>query len=285
MKFITDLVTNILHFLSLYSVLDCIEVAFFITGIYYFQKWLAHDKQKNLILIFYAYCIILACTQIFYLPSISLILNYSTPLIILFFIIIHQNTLQKSYIALQKIYPQEKTSDQWLKELIQVSLNALNCQTDIIFVVEGKDNLKNLIISPCTFYAEFKKDIIEIILQKHIISPHTFVWLTYTGKCVAINNTWKYELEKEFISTNNTIDSPWKLYGAHISLKTDALLFKINFLTRNFDVILKGRIVEQIGVEQLFTILEKYIQEINHKSTLPVPRNAKKAQPTVKELH
>lgn len=291
MPFISIFYDALQDILSFHSYSDYIEILILTSVIYFFQKWLSLDTQKNLLLLFHCYCFFLISIYYYSLPTISLISFYSIPLVFLFFIIIHQNTLQKNFITLQKIADKPSSlTINWIQELVQLALQSLNLKRDIIFVIEGKESLTNLISCSSAFYADFKKDIIEILLDKHIVSPHTFVWLTYNGKCVSINNTWNYEIEKEFINQNSTLNTHWKLYGGHISLKTDALIFKINSLSRNFDVILKGKIVEQISAEQLLKILIKYCEtQVLEESTKsfknnPYTTNKRRSSSNSKEL-
>lgn len=237
---------------------DCIEIAFFSTVIYYFSLWLKQDTQKNLIFPFYGYCILGFVAYYTDLTSISHMLFVLAPIALMLFMMIHEKTLQKNMILLKRIEPPQEITD-WFDELIKASLHALNQDKEIICVIECNDRLKNLIQAPCTFYADIKKDIFDILLEKHAYGTNAFIWLNKEGKFIAINAFWRITTQQEWISSDAQKLPKWKQDALFISSKSDVLIFKITPLTRTFDIVLKGKLIEDLSPNQACSLLQKQL--------------------------
>lgn len=248
------------HFFLTFSYLnwrDFVEIFFLATVIYYFSLWLKKDKQKNLIYPFFSYCALLLLSHYLHLQTVSTILFISIPIVILIFITIHQETLQKNFILLRKFkYPNSAISD-WPEELIKISLNALNKNKEIIFVIEKHDSLDTIINSPFKFHADLQKDILDILIDKHICSPNYFIWLTHEGKLTAINGTWNFNLDQNWINSDLQLMHKWKQDGIFVTSKTDALIFRINPTTRTFDIVIQGKLLESIAPQDMLIILKR----------------------------
>src|SRR3989338_8316527 len=84
---------------------DVIEIIFLSGVFYYFCLWLKQDTQKPLLLTFYTYVFTLTIAYFTGLPTVTFILTSFFPVLLVCFIIIHQSTLQKNFIALHAISP------------------------------------------------------------------------------------------------------------------------------------------------------------------------------------
>lgn len=244
---------------------DPIEILILSIPIYYFLIFLKKDNQKNLIIYFYTYCSIFFLA--YYIPFYTLqpILIYTLPLVILFFIIIHQDSIQKNLIVAKKLNNINPPLSQWQNELAKCALYALNKNQEIVFVIEQESNLENLIFGPCKFNADLSKEIFEIILQKHMSSTRTFILLNNSGQLISINNNWKQDIFENLQvqgikNIKNYKEFNWQEKALLITSKTDCIIFKINPLTRNFDLILEGKIVSNLNAENIFKILNKCIK-------------------------
>lgn len=240
---------------------DLVEIVFFSAVIYYLLLWLRQDTEKNLLLSFYAYCFLFFVAHYADLPVMRFTLFMTAPVVALIFIIIHQQTLQKNFVNLAKVTPSAFETNHWLDELIKCCLMALNRHREIVLVIERNDHLKSLIHAPYFIYAELKKDVFDILLEKHIPGNDYMIWINQQGKLVAINCSWRTQLDETWISKEAQNMHIWKQNALFITSKTDALMFKVNPLTRSFDLVISGKILEGISAEQASSFLKKHFAQ------------------------
>lgn len=236
---------------------DIIEVLFFSATIYYIQLWLRKDEQRNLILWFYLYCALLCGSYYADLPVLRFVLFAFAPAIAMLFIILHQETLQKNFITLSNPAVPLKEQQDWVDELIMCALMALNRHKDIIIVLERNDPLKSVIHAPYFIYAELKKDVFEILLEKQMVGNDYMIWISQQGKIVSINSSWKTQLDEEWISQEAEHMHVWKQQALYVTRKTDAVTVKVNPISRSFDVVSKGGIIEGMSAEAVTNYLKK----------------------------
>lgn len=251
---------DMLNKLNIANWRDSFEILFFALIIYYFISWLKKDTQKNLVYAFYFYCIILFGSYYIYLPTISYLLFNFAPIVFIIFIILHHDILQKNFVMLKYMQKSKlKDHDSWFEELTRASLSALHNNKELICVIEQNDSLQSLIKASCLFYADLKKDIFDILLEKHHCDINNMIMLNQSGKIVTINAQWNFP-SQQLVTPGIPIIAKWKQDGIIITTKTDALIFKTNSLTRTFDLIIQGKILEEISGEQTFSILQRNLK-------------------------
>ena len=238
---------------------DIIEILFFAAVIYYIQLWLKKDKTRNLILGFYIYCALFCASYYADLPVLRFVLFVFAPAIAMLFIILHQETLQKNFITMSNPAVPLDDKEHWINELITCSLTALNRHKDIIIVLERNDHLKSIIHSPYFIYAELKRDVFEILLEKQMPGNDQMIWINQQGKIVSINSSWKTQLDKDWLSRTTEKMHMWKQQALHITNKTDALVLKINPLSRSFDIINQGKALQGMNADTVSTYLKKQL--------------------------
>jgi DNA integrity scanning protein DisA with diadenylate cyclase activity len=265
-----NLTTMLAHVARTLPYRDIIEVLFFAGAIYYIQLWLKKDSQRNLLLGFYMYCALFCASYYADLPVLRFILFVFAPAIAMLFIILHEETLQKNFITLSNPAVPFREQTTWVEELIKCSLTALNKHKDIILVLERNDPLKNLIHAPYFIYAELKKDVFEILLEKQAPGNDYMIWINQQGKIVSINSSWKTQLDEEWISQEVEHLHVWKQQALYISSKTDTIALKINPISRSFDLVSQGRIIEGMTSEALTLYLKKQLLQSTKKESAPV---------------
>lgn len=236
---------------------DILEILFFASAIYYIQLWLKRDTQRNLILGFYTYCALFFASYYADLPVLRFVLFVFAPAIAMLFIILHQETLQKNFISLTKPVRIDLETTNWIDELVMCCLTALNKHKDAILVLERNDSLKSLIQAPYFIYAELKKDVFDILLEKQLPGNRNMIWINQQGKIVSINSAWKTQIDEEWVAQDAEHLHVWKQQALYITGKTDALVLKINPLSRSFDVIINGDIIENMKAETVTVYLKK----------------------------
>lgn len=258
MNLIHHLLTFFQRDLYIFGMKDILEIFFISTLFYALQKWLKLDLQKNLLFYFWAYSSFTLTAYYTQAFAVSTILFFGSPIFFGFLLLIHQHTLQKNFITLQKLQLPDTLSD-WFTEFTKSTLAALNRQKEIIYVIEGSDNLSNFIFSGCNYFAEIQKDSMELFLEKHIGGANSFIWLTHEGKLVAIDATWQLKEQDYWISDEARILHKWKQDAIFISQKSDAIICKINPINRTFDIIIQGKLLENISPDVAINVLKKII--------------------------
>jgi len=245
------------HALTYLTVKDGIEILFLSGTIYYFLRWLGKDEQKNLILYFYGYCAATFTAHYSGLTIISQALFIAAPLVICVFIILHQHTLQKNFVALKTITPATKASDDWIEELIRSCLYAMNKSKNLVIAIERADSLAAAIKAPCLFYADLKKDLIDLLLENQH-ERETLIWVNKQGKLVATHASWHMKIDQELMAEDRTM-ATWQKHAVLLSAKTDALILYSCADNRSFSMIAQEKIIEGLSAHQATLILRKLL--------------------------
>ena len=235
---------------------DGIEILFFSSLFYYLALWLRKDKQQNLLWYFYGYSAVTLFAYNAPLPTVSLFLLIFSPAIIMLFIMVHQNILQRNFVALRHITPAQTTTHNWLEELIQTCLIVINNNKSITCIIERNDNMHTFLQVPFIIHAPLHTALLEVLINSDSYDQHKMVWIDAHGNLEGINASWRHtitqphetadldqthfekmRLEKsrfEKIISEETVLEDALLY----TTKTDALIFTINPETRTFTIIM-----------------------------------------------
>lgn len=276
---LSNIQSSLFQFIYTFPYKDSVEILLIAFGVYKVLLWLKRDTEKNLLGAVYLYCGLFFSVHYLDLHVLQFLLFVATPFVILFFMIIHQETLQKNFVKLSipPTAPQEE--HRWIDELMQCCLSALNRRKEIIIVIERNDPLKSLIHAPYYIYAELKKDIFDILLEKHKSSHDYMIWINQKGKLVAINSFWTTHLDETWITNEVKTMHTWKQFGLFITSKTDVLIIKVNPLTRSFDGIAQGTLREGMNAEHTASFLKKHLSLVKEKivslaqEQVPVEKN------------
>jgi len=237
---------------------NIIEILFFTLSIYYFSLWLKEDKNKNLLPYFYGYSLLILASHYAQLTTISYVLFLFAPVAIMLFIMLHQTTLQRNFIALKNITPAKNISSQWQHDTIRSFLFAINNNKEIHCVIENKDSLDNFIHSPLLINANIQQGLIHILQDSQLFDEKQMLWLNTSGQLVGINTTWRETVFQSFGEYDSTNISPWQQSALLLSSKTDALFLRITPTSRAFDIIFNGKIVHNIDSNNALKIIIKY---------------------------
>lgn len=243
--------TTYLHF---WGWQDLIEVFFFITIFYKTTVWLTKDKTRRLIWYLYFYCTIVACAYFLHLSLIFNFLVTASPVAAIVIVLMHQEILQKRFATPVKIVPAQ-FSTQWIDELLQTCLIAMNSKKQMTFIIEYTDILQNFITSSYNLNTPCQKNILLLLIQSNLFNQHDLIWLSNTGIIKGINCTGKEPL-------NETENNHWQV-ATHLCTKTDALTFRTQPKNNSFDIVFHGNIIENISSTHCRTILLQYINKVN----------------------
>ncbi|HEV2601713.1 MAG TPA: hypothetical protein VGT41_05420 [Candidatus Babeliales bacterium] len=267
---------------------DLIEIIFFTSIIYAISLWLKNDLHKNLLGYFYLYCGCFFVTNIASLPTINCFLLMCAPIALLLFIIFHQFTLQKNFVALRNIIPITEKKSHWLETVIQACLININRNKEITCIIEHTDSLENMINTPLQFHADISNELMQLLINSNSFDQTQMLWLTSTGKIVGINGQWKATPQTETHGAKKS--TSWIEDTILYSEKTDAIIIKISPMQHTFTIITHGTVYHHVTPSNTITFITKQISthsssykkgETAHAHT---PQTAKK-QPAAQRIH
>ena len=248
---------------------DGIEIVFFSGIIYFFSLWLKKDQRHNLLAYFYSYCAFFCLASLLRLSTINAFLLYSSPIILILFIIFHQDILQKNFITMRNkpLNLPEDAAD-WLENLIRASLHGINNNKQILCVIEHASDLKPFLDVPLIFNSPLHQNMLNLLIDSNNFDQHKLVWCNTYGKLIGINATWVNTHNQDF---QNSKDLPaWQQDAMLMTLKTDTIVFKADPIRRSFDVIVKGLAYEGISANNALSIIKKHATSpINQKGDIP----------------
>lgn len=238
---------------------DVIEIALISSVFYYIALWLKKDRQKKLLPYFYGYCLLAFVAHFMQLATISSLIFLSTPLLLIFFALIHQDALQKNFIALKSITPARRTNTDWVEQLIRTSLIAINNGKEILCLIEREDSLANLIETNCHLNADCEQSVLEMLIDSQSFDKKKMIWLNSHGKLRAVNASWNTPLDVTWFAESVRELEQWKQAALFFTTKTDALMFHIAPLRNTFTIVVRGKLYEDIDTAQTLKFLNKYM--------------------------
>lgn len=258
MELLTTAIAWIKHELMFVSWRDIAEILFFSGVIYTFLHWLNQDKQKSLVFWMYGYVALIFGSHFAQLTTMNLVLCLSCPVVLMLFILIHEQTLQKNFITLKNISPKPDKQYHWLEELMQACLHAINKNREVTCIIERSDSLELFMSAPSAFNATISKKIIELLISTVPENKPLTLWVNHAGNLITINPIWHVNLDETWVSPDIQALHKHKQDGLFISKKSDALVFMLSPATRLFDILIEGKTIDQVTAGNAFKILKKY---------------------------
>lgn len=257
-----DLLISISTFLKrelmIFSWYDCLEIILLATAVYYFMRWLAQDTQKNLITWFYGYCALLCASFYLGLQSLHFLMLVTSPVVLMLFILVHQQILQKNFVTLTSLSPKALPTAHWLEELIQGCLHALNKNREVFCIIERTDSLDQFLATNCIFNAEITQDLLDQLIIKTAHEGMVTLWVNHAGKLHGFNPTWRTTPDEIWITQDVKALHAWKQNALLMTEKSDALMFTISPTTRLCTIIIEGKIVNDLNAHHAFALLKNY---------------------------
>jgi hypothetical protein len=243
---------------------DIIEIIFFSVIMYSISLWLKKDTQKNLLLPFYGFCVLLIGSYFLNLPAIHQLLFMFCPAIILLFMFMHQNTLQRNFIALKNITtPSLLPSSDWVTMLMRSCLTMLHNNQEILLIIEHTDAMGAYLKADYYINAPFTNDLLMLLVNK-VYDTQKMIWVCSDGTIRGINVLWKASWHPSaYDQLNAWVDDAI----AHTS-KNDAVILHINPLKQYCSIASNGTLYQELTIEQAHQLLRK---KINH----PIPATKK----------
>lgn len=234
---------------------DVLEIGFFTTIIYALQVWLRHDRQKSLLGYWYLYYALWITAYFANLSTISHALLILLPATITMFVLVHQRTLQRNFIALRNIAPTYAATEDWLEVIMQTALTAMNSNKPFWCVIEQRDSLTPYVATPLSIHAPLKKDLLTMLVDSSTFDAEKFVWITSQGELKGINSSWQNHANT---TLSNEAKTTWLQDALFFTSMTDALILYANQTTRTFTFVAGGTASENIYAHQAHLAVKRH---------------------------
>ena len=251
------------HF-DLYRWQDAFEILLISCLVYYLSRWLAQDKQKPLLSVFYGYCSALLIAEYANLTTISTLLLLFLPIACTVFLIIHQNTLQKNFVTLHALTPSQKPSANWIESLVRAGLTAASDNKSFTCIIEKKQALETLIRSQHSIAAPLSLELLRLVGTSSLYLPEQMLWIDGHARLHAFNATWQKNSVTEWLSQEVQEQEPWLRDALFFTSKTDALFIKLIPETRTFTLIAQGKIIQKALAQHAFSTIRTYLGYTPH---------------------
>jgi len=242
-----------------------IEILFFSTLFYQISLWLKRDRHHNLLGYWYSYCALGLAAHTLQLNTISSVLFFFTPTIIMLFLMMHQEQLQKNFVALRTLRPARAAAADWLEQLVRSCIVAVNHNKALICVIERNDSLQDFLNTSCMFNAELHNTTFDMLITSNIFNDKKLVWLNDRGTLRGLNATWNLH-DEPFYAADTTEIPAWQQDALFFTSKTDAIILGIDNTTRTFTIIARAQRFENIAAHNALKFLNKLI--INDKGVI-----------------
>jgi len=258
--------------LAIFNLKDLIEILSITSGLYFFSVWLKQDKQKPLVLYFYSICSLVILANLIYLPTLSNLLSTIFPVVIMLFILIHQRSLQQNFVALKNIQPAQIFHTNWLETLLRSCIIAANNKKPISCLIEGQDSLANLVSCDLIVKAKLEPELLDALVTSNNYDENKMIWLSNTGFLIGLNTNLIMNIKDHVLNNNNNnnkIDN-WLIQAIWFTKQTDCLIFRMHQLSKKFDIIIAGKLIENVSMDYAIKLIQKHaIQDlIKHNSYL-----------------
>lgn len=265
---------SIVHFantyLQIYSVIDCVEILFFIFITFKISSWLNKDHTKPLLLYFYSYFTTLFCAYFFQLATVYQLMLVTAPIYFVLLIVHHQKNLQKNFIISKHkpLTPAKSIHKEWLETLIRACLVASHHKKNITCVIEQFDSLETLIDKPFSLDIPIQKQIIDMLLESVSYDNTKLITVDRYGTILSINACWSDLVINELIFTHIPERQLPKEYAKVITSKTDAILVHINSEHQLHFVAHQGKIVENVTIDQALKLIKNLLYKKDNENSL-----------------
>lgn len=233
-----------------------VEILFFSTLFYQMSLWLKRDRHHNLLAYWYSYCLLGLVAHYLQLNTISSVLFFFTPSIIMLFLMMHQEQLQKNFVALRRLTPARAASADWLEQLVRSCIVAVNNNKSLVCVIERDDSLEDFLTAPFIFNAELHSSTFDMLINT-TYNDKKLIWFNDRGTLRGINAAWNIPHD-EFLNTN--IEMPtWQQDALFFTAKTDAITLGIDLNDRSFTIITRGKSFEHIAAHNALKFIKKLV--------------------------
>lgn len=218
---------------------DVVEIILCISACYYVTAWLYQDKQSSLLTVAYGYCALIFSSYLLPLPTIFIALMTFAPLVVAALLMLHKESLQKSFVALHRITPAKKDLHNWAQDCIQTALLSMNQNVPFCFVIEKHQALDTFIQTERPLHTTFCANIGTLLIE-HKQAPEHFVWISNDGTVCGYDCSFLLTSIDAWFAQEASQQDTWIQHALVFSSKTDALFIRTDPVSRTFTIITQG---------------------------------------------
>lgn len=230
---------------------DSVEITLLWMISYGMLRWLAADTQKPLVSYAYSYALLSGIAYCLNLEALTTLLIGGAPVIFLLFVILHQETLQKNFIALRAIKAKIPAARSWLDELIKSVLYALSLNTPLTCIIERRDSVKNF-FTGTLIHGALSHEFLQAILEtaQIIVIDDRGTVISHDARITVFPDAQWMTAEVELLER-------WQQEAIFITSKTDAIVFHADPVTRLCDIVINGKIVHHISASHAHALIRR----------------------------
>lgn len=241
---------------------DIAEITLISSCFYSLSRWLQKDRDKNLLGYFYGYLLLFFATYSLHLTTISSLLFFFSPAIIMLFMLMHQELLQHNFVALKNISIAPAThSADWLSTIMKETLTLLAHNKNILLLIEHTDalaphmNVHNPLDAPIT------PGLISLLFNS-LYNSESLCWIASNGTLRGINTTFTASWHPEAYKTT----AAWVDDAVAYTSKMDCIILFADAKNHQYNIAHNGIITEQLSMEQAHHRIKKCI---NYSVSIP----------------
>lgn len=251
----TEILTTIMNYCSSYAWKDLVEIIFFSFMVYGLQVWLSYDIHKPLLGYWYGYCALWMFSYCVQLTTLTCALSMAFPAFLIMFILIHQRTLQKNYVAIQSFSSGPTVHENWLDQLLKTALVLMNMNKPFWCIIQHTESLKTMVHTDVPLDAAITKSMLMILLEHTSLTAEKCLWITTKGAICGINASWSCEADATVV---DGIKLPWQQDAVFFTGLTDALMLFVDPVSRSCTLIVSGTVIEHLTVQEVALYIKKH---------------------------
>jgi len=247
---------------------NALEICIFSVLFYKLALYLRRDKSKNLLPYFYGYCAVAFIAYFVQLSTLSYFMFIFAPAAVCLFVLFHQETLQRNFVAMKQRVPQQGAFEGSIEVLMRCMLIALNKKQEVSVLIEYNDKLDEFVDCSYTINSPLNHDLLTLLLESPSIDQKKMIWITHAGIIRGINTTWHDSFAHTSPIGATQLLSSRDLNEWYTS-KTDSLTLELDPIARTFAVTAHGNTNPQVTSNQVLQIIKKHNLNVskNHKSS------------------
>lgn len=247
--------TSVMNYCGIYAWQDVLEILFFSCVVYAVQVWLSHDTHKPLLGYWYGYCSLWILSYCLQLATLTCAMSMALPVLLIMFVLVHQRTLQKNYVALHSQSLLQTTQDGWLDQLLKTALVLMNMNKPFWCIIEHTESLETMVHTDVPLDAAVTNPMLMLLLEHTSLTAEKCLWITTKGNIRGIHAAWNGAADVAFVDTTKV---PWQQDASFFTGLTDALMLYVDAASRSCTLVVSGAILEHLTVQEVALYIKKH---------------------------
>ena len=194
------------------------------------------------------YCVAGCGAHMLGLHAIASFMLLFSPAILAFYALVHQETLQRTFITYKVPATQPKQAlPEWHTELIRALLKARDNMTPVTCLIECNDSLRPFLNQGTPIHAPLSQPLLNTLLASPHYDAHGLIYINAQGYIVGMNMAWSEHGKTKHGTTEEQIRT--------CTAQTDSMLICADTKSRSFHVTHDGKQEEALSSESALRLL------------------------------